>query len=256
MTERNTGKISGLYARFKKIFHHQQLLDMDKQSLDIEKQFLDIETFAHPAIREMGQHLVRVLDQIIVNGKHYDMVIGDDTSGRLPSLIIGKVLNNLNLQAGIDPIPIRFIGRSIMNRNRAGIELENILNRSVKKPSRVLVVTEYMDSGGTVKNLSGCLVGNGILFDVASLVVSSGEKTYRLSDTFPDSTQLYAGIICGMVPLIHSSVGLTGLRKNAPFDERVDRLDGASVRKVRTARQDILALATRFTDHYGQRVVE
>ena|SRR3989344_6276370 len=238
MVETETGQLRTLSGRLKQIFRRPSPVDQ--------------ECLTHQEITDISPHLERLLEFIIASGKFYDMIIGDDTSGRIPTLVIGKVLNNLNAENGNEPMPVRFVGRNWKSQDSIGLELNNILRHCDKKLRRVLVVTEYMASGSTVKNLSDYLEQRRLDFDVASLAVQSSEKEYRSRCTFPEGTQLYVGSSGEGSPSIHDTVSLTGLVRGVPLQLRVTRFY-ADRSNVSAARKDVSVLATRLSEQLKHR---
>lgn len=55
----------------------------------------------HEVIAEIEENAAKVLDKIISRGIHYDLIIGDDTSGRIPTLILSRVINENYKRKGV-----------------------------------------------------------------------------------------------------------------------------------------------------------
>ncbi len=62
-------------------------------------------------VGSMETELSTILDQLgepLQEGK-YDLLIGDDTSGRLPTLVMREVINHIYQKNGLPKIPTNFI---------------------------------------------------------------------------------------------------------------------------------------------------
>ena len=131
---------------------------------NFEKVFDDLERIAFP--------LVERLKESIDNGD-YDMLIGDDASGRLPTLALRGVINERNrklcpdLKLSESEIKTRFVagGQNEENKEELKKALEK-LKPEIKK--KALVVTEYIQSGESMARISKLLENLGISFDVAA----------------------------------------------------------------------------------------
>ncbi|MCX6723202.1 MAG: hypothetical protein NT094_04040 [Candidatus Staskawiczbacteria bacterium] len=136
----------------------------------------------------------------------YDTIVGDDVAGRLPSLFIKKAIRKVKEKNGAEETQIKspeiffvFAGRAIWERSpeddgtsedvlisqkAEGERFKNIGKHfSGKKMGKTLVVTDFIDSGGSMVNLSTALENANVDFDVAA--VSLSEKFLgRVSDSF------------------------------------------------------------------------
>lgn len=121
----------------------------------------------------------------LVNRQAYSLVIGDDTSGRLPALIIGKTINAHYQSLGIDKLPIVFVaGGNMMTKE--GIE-DQMSARfraypQLDRTKRLLLVTDHVSSGVTVGRFEGAFIkwSEGVRFDVAALTTDNYRDYYAL----------------------------------------------------------------------------
>lgn len=80
----------------------------------------------------------------------YDLIIGDDTSGRLPALLYWRLANARRQERGLEPASIRFInGRYTADKPLPG----ELIPPEHTDGSRSLIVTEYVMTGGSVENI-------------------------------------------------------------------------------------------------------
>ncbi|MBI3632080.1 MAG: hypothetical protein HY225_01390 [Candidatus Vogelbacteria bacterium] len=150
--------------------------------------------------------IIEKMKQNIDTGK-YSLIIGDDASGRIPSLAIRGVINKAYEQSGREPIDTRFLALyplvGLTNYNKAWKSLrwtinplklfqrlgqeeseinlklakEKIKNEFIKNlPSnltrdgkRVLIVTELINTGSSLAPLLEALRESNIPFEIATL---------------------------------------------------------------------------------------
>ena len=100
----------------------------------------------------------------------YDMLIGDDTSGRIPTLIFRGVINSIRKENGDEPIPVFFVrsdyGRlPAYDRKRLTQQI-----RSVEKPTpKALIITDYMSSGLHVRRIGDIVHKSEASYDIAAM---------------------------------------------------------------------------------------
>jgi len=135
----------------------------------------------------------------------YDTIIGDDVAGRLPSLFMKKAIRKVKEKSRSEDSKIKspevffvFAGRAIWPRSaeddgmRKNVQLSQDAEKkrfkniekhfSGKKMGKTLVVTDFVDSGGSMVNLSNALENTNVDFDVAA--VSLSEKFFgRISNS-------------------------------------------------------------------------
>ena len=115
--------------------------------------------------------LARLVLELRDRVSQYDTILSDDASGRLPSLLLRKIMN----KARDTNIPIYFLAAGHGLSSRAE-HVEAFLKKKKGELGKVLLVTEYIASGVSMINLTDILRKVGIVFDVASVVVSENAK--------------------------------------------------------------------------------
>src|SRR3989338_8489205 len=126
----------------------------------------------HPPSSESAiWYLARLVLELRERVLQYDTILSDDASGRLPSLLLRKIIN----RARDANIPIYFLagGHGIPRRAE---QIEAFLKKKKGELGKVLLVTEYVFTGLSMTNLTDILKKVGIVFDVASVVVSGTTK--------------------------------------------------------------------------------
>jgi len=200
-------------------------------------------------IAELEKPLQRIIEGILRSGNTYDLIIGDDTSGRIPTLVLGKFLNYHYRASGRSPIPIRFVGGGRFSTDLRSGELEVIRTRMNYQPIRALLVTDYIDCGSTARDFGNYFKANDISYDVASIALRMNESVYRETKVLPNGVDFYFGE--SYDPTIHKKPYLTGLNRARTLGERVIRDGPAFGRKVREARQDVNVLVQRLISHFS-----
>lgn len=185
-----------------------------------------------------------VVEQILSNGNEYDLILGDDTSGRIPTLIVGKVLNVINKTKGKRSMPIRFA-----SGNHVHDELPEILKRLPDKPKRVLIVTDHMYSGFTMSQFGFILETRQLPYDIACSHSSSDANTYKKNGFIANDTVIFFGEFGSSSPMIYDQIHLTGLHRQNQKDLRVNR-DPQVRESMVKARAVVQATTQRLVTHF------
>lgn len=120
-----------------------------------EAEFKELESFVLPLIEKLKEN---------IDKNEYDVLIGDDASGRIPTLILRGIINERNSGS---KIKTKFVAGGQL---RSSAELKETVRRI--KPEiakKALVVTEYISSGKSMDQLSKILKELEIPFDIATL---------------------------------------------------------------------------------------
>ena len=131
--------------------------------------FLNRPSYSKITIEYLARLVLELRERIF----QYDTILSDDASGRLPSLLLRKIINRTRDTS----IPVYFLagGHGI---HRRAEQIEVFLKKKKGELGKVLLVTEYVYSGLSVTNLTDILKKVGIVFDVASVVVG-GKAEYE-----------------------------------------------------------------------------
>ncbi len=187
----------------------------------------------------------------------YDVILGEDTSGRLPALLIYRVAQ-VALGAGAPPLVF------LQSERGSGVPgpMRDRFERLAPALSgmaggRALIVTDNLGHGGSVRNTLTLLAEAGIQADVVALSLSYLPEHYTSFPDWPEGTRLFAGR--GSPDLLWNRPDLTGYSRDKEHQLRrvagetrvtagphavlgAER-DGA---KIAAARQDIAAIAQRL----------
>jgi hypothetical protein len=152
----------------------------------IEKKFINKEELSFNSLEKIKDEEIKALYQPIENviqkiknnieNREYGLVIGEDTSGRIPALVFYKILKsvykkegqlspNILYMSGIrwyDPKSDRDKEKEYINHLKQHAGIEN---------KKVLVVTEYIKYGYSILPIIQALKALNIQYDIATCVV-------------------------------------------------------------------------------------
>jgi hypothetical protein len=113
-----------------------------------------------------------------IRNNHWQIVVGEDVSGRVPALFIYELMKQYNAAHNVEPPKLFFLssGKKI-EADGQRVDHDNFeelfdyikQHRDVAKNKRVLYITDVVHSGDTLLKSTIALGGNGIVYDVASL---------------------------------------------------------------------------------------
>lgn len=128
---------------------------------------------AHSLLEAMARLVYEMRGKVL----DYDSIIGDDISGRLPTLIIGKLVNRKRRELGKNPVPVLFIaGGKSKNiwgeKQREGVT-GFLKDRKSDIGHKTLISTEYISSGKGVSWVLEALKDLGIDYDVSAVSINT-----------------------------------------------------------------------------------
>lgn len=121
--------------------------------------------FYNSEIAELEQPIKTVLKEMLelVERGKYDLIIGIDSSGRIPALIVKKFIDYVYSKKGIGLSNIRFLAGNVSREN---VE-KQVQTWNLQK--RVLIIEDTIATGDSIKFLCQALREYGIFFDVATV---------------------------------------------------------------------------------------
>ncbi len=146
-------------------------MSKEKPKREVEYSHGEIE-----ALREPFFKLVEKLKPDIDAGT-YDVIIGDDVSGRIPALALRSVFAermrklhpNLSPEADRDMLKTYFVaGGRITSNTDALSDFFRKINPEVKR--KALLVTEYIATGNSIARLGTLLENEHIPFDIVTII--------------------------------------------------------------------------------------
>src|SRR3990167_9777583 len=209
--------------------------------LDLSDEELPEQSGYQTEVASLEQPLTVLVDQLKLhfeNGE-YSLLIGDDTSGRLPTLAVHKVVDYVCDLRGLLKVATFFIqaGRYV-DEETIRHQVESLKSRYVThENNKALLITEYIKSGESIKRLTEILRDNGISFDIAAVAMSEPEAAYREKGVFDTETKVFLG--SPIIPTVEhdkleiwSKPTLTGLKPARKKGSKVSVLKlGSEIRK-------------------------
>ncbi len=107
-----------------------------------------------------------------------DVIISDEASGRVPSLIIKSTLDAFREQQGLPPLKIFFLVGGYSTFEQKDSVAEFVRTHAVEF-RRSLIVTEIIESGESIREFLKPFSQNGLKPIVASVSVARDPSTYR-----------------------------------------------------------------------------
>ncbi len=143
------------------------------------------ETYAQESIESLRDpiwDIVQTINKDISAGR-YSLIIGDDASGRIPALIMGGIIERVNKQKNYPAPSIFFVAGSGQytdydERLQKEEKIDQFVGSlmppyplTVDTKEKILVVTDVIATGNSLKPLTVSLRNRGVTFDVAAMHV-------------------------------------------------------------------------------------
>jgi hypothetical protein len=96
---------------------------------------------------------------------NYDLVVGDDTSGRLPAILYWRLINKRRNESGLPPAACRFMSGRYLGDSAPPLPIESTPG------SRALIITEWIQTSSSVKTIYDAVkkIRDGSRIDIGSL---------------------------------------------------------------------------------------
>jgi orotate phosphoribosyltransferase len=118
--------------------------------------------------------LARLLLEIRDKISDYDTILCDDTSGRLPALFLKKIMDKKREEQGKDPVRLKFVAAG-KHHGPLFDKIQEFIKEKKREENwqKVLVVTDHIATGESMRKLVDILEEENIDFDIAAV------STYR-----------------------------------------------------------------------------
>ncbi len=223
------------------------------------------------ALLELQKPIERILDELRpeIEQGNYSLILGDDASGRIPTLIMAKCIKKIYKEKGFELPLVRFVAggqhsgeaeaKPSIQKRIASIKKELTENGLVEgRAGKTLVVTEYIRSGEGMKAIVDGLRENNMSTDIASVGIAGFQPELV--------KKLGTRIVAGMdrIPFIYSRKELAGLFKDKgspiakPLIKRL-LLDDSKKdlqKKINTARVAVDEISENIYAHYNGKMVK
>lgn len=175
------------------------------------------------AMRQLRNPFTKAVEKIKeeIDQNVYDVLLSDDASGRLPTLALKDILtgNIEKTNPDLTPEEKRDVLKTFFVAGGRFTENNLILRKFLEKmksqvKKRVLLVTEYIATGKSIKRLMDFLDAEDIPYDVLGVIGMDSEKDYQL--IFKDYLKNHKIIIGDYgreEPRIYSTIAAKGVDK-------------------------------------------
>lgn len=231
-----------------------EILKSKAQDLKEKKANLDREQagIKHHEIAELQKPIESLIKQIgydLDSGK-YGLIIGEDASGRIPALIMKKVIDHIYKKNGHPIPPMRFIA-GFEDDFSEGIDPKhynesemNQLSRKIKviqqnleefKGKDALLITDYIYTGNSTRSIKKTLNDVGIGLEIATI---SGPHEYGTTFSGSENNS-------GSEPKIYRQYDIGGVIK-----DRYEPYASTYESDLQDARDDVKKIADRIIEKY------
>lgn len=211
-------------------------------------------------IKDVALYMFKLARELKERALGYDTILSDDASGRLVSLFLKRVFDGLRKKQNQPPVGIRFIASGRWLSAEKPHAIKDLLFENKEKLGKVLLVTEYIETGKSIAKIVKILNSFGIDFDLAALTVSNVTGRVRdlrrsglRGDFFFGNESYERG---GMQ--LHGKSSLSGVTKNtesgSPFPERFK--DKTTVEEKRLRVQEVVNRSRKDIDNLAKKTIE
>ena len=220
-------------------------ISVENISARIESFFLKIRT-----VSAMARLILELKDKFT----EYDLVIGDDVSGRLLTLCLKEIINHSRKKIKLDKVKVKFIAGGRGKNNREDF-IYSFLKKISKDTRRVLFVTEYIFEGNNIIWITELFKKANIDYDLAVVslnwdnFVSNYLKDDKATQNKKDrllSNIYYGSFACEGMDFYNSEGTLSGVNKDF-FSLSAHSIRSKAIYPDKLkARQDMKFLAEEF----------
>lgn len=182
------------------------------------------------ALNQLEKPIKNILQELRgeIDDGEYETIIGDDASGRIPALILNKVIKQIYSEKDYSAPSSLFISGSHphnleVHQKEQKIKTDKIIQhlknvwRDQLPSKKILLVTEVIASGYTLKPICDALKAMGVNFEIATIGFHPVSGTYKI-DEMKEKIESYLGtkITYGMfgTPELYDRKALSGVKKN------------------------------------------
>lgn len=244
----------------------------DQNPVDLSEPKIELEEIA-----ELEAPIKKIIEKIkdrIENGE-YGLVIGDDASGRIPARILGGFIKEIMGARGMDEPNLVFIPGKLKEDSvwqkilkighQSHQELEEYLDKNgATKEKKILIVTDTLQSGMSLKTLVDLLRQTDYKFEIATIGIEQPMIGKKFNQNLP-GIDFVSGEYRSQdysespgVPSLYNerSKKLSGVYKNPgdqvskPFKSLFKQDQGEIQKSINQSRQDAKTMISHLIDWY------
>ncbi len=196
---------------------------------------------------ELAGSMAALLDQLRepVRNDEYGFIVGDDTSGRVPALILAKAINAYRTEHGLRKLPVVFIEGIKLPHSSEQVKAfaaRTRLLKDVPQGKRALIVTERVGGGQNVRSIMERVNDLGFSSDVATLGGASSGQLAQLVEQgyWRQGTRGFSAD--GRTGIVLDRSDLSGLKPRRKFDPHPVIQGRANRHALEAIRKDIQAV--------------
>ncbi|QQR64522.1 hypothetical protein IPH92_03060 [Candidatus Kaiserbacteria bacterium] len=210
-------------------------IESDSNQVEQAARFLGDETVVEirRIVSELHESIGKMLEPVLekIENGEFQLLIGDDTSGRIPALIVRKIINVAYENTGRPKIPTHFIAGTSIHSNKEGLSLKELELGVAKKEAEIsayiaelktesslnisdaLIVTEFIESGEGLIPVIKALQGNNITPVILTTNINS-YKVARAMETELNVPLVSYGKKSPVPPSLFDKKDLSGVAKH------------------------------------------
>lgn len=176
-----------------------------------------------------------------IENDEYGLIIGDDASGRIPTLILGNFIRKISEQRGLNKPNIIFIPGKLMGpflgfgSDGMREKLENhISGFGATEEKRVLIVTDTILSGGSLEILVKLLKKSGYICDIATIGIEEEPIDIEAPPKDLEYIETHEDILGGAEIISGEYNGEDDMHPNTPKIYKKKNLSGVTKKAGRT----------------------
>lgn len=232
-----------------------------------------VEDIRNKDVGELRKPIEKLLFEIrsSIDRGEYAMIIGDDASGRIPTLIFDRILKSIYRKKGMKEPQTRFFagsgsgtkGESIREQKTEALE-KHIQNEMAKGRwqvgrGKILIVTDTIVTGNSLLPLADALHHLGIRYDIATIGFPSCDDPEQQEEERKElEAKLHATIFAGheWTPSLYEHKEISGVQKNPaelfakPRDNKVGYAGVAQREQMEIARRKAFSMANELVRRY------
>ena len=235
----------------------QHIVPEHEEKQDTEYRFGDF--------KDSEKFFEKLLEEMLpsINNHEYSAIVGDDTSGRIATMILRKVIAESYRRDGIKTPETIFYAGGYTKDPRGGRDYlseqvyENIsedFKKRENKEGKVLIVTEYMLNGRSMDMLIGALKDAGADCEVATLALPFDKNRFMQTHTYLENlinTKVYSGGVLSpesIIPFYKETI-MAGVEKK--FHSK-----NIHASPVRHSQAEVTKPAREDADHLAQKLIK
>lgn len=204
---------------------------------------ISVEAKRGGVVCDMVEDLARLVLELKDKLADYSVIISDDASGRLPSLFFRRLINKERKKNNEPGVKTYFIAGGRHDSQMKYDNIKKFLKQKIGSKDKVMVVTEYIETGRSINKLLQIIESLGIDFDLVAV------SAYADNDFYSEYPLIKEHMICGGDnhggAYFHGYVGNSVIKNSSGLPYPVK--DYAPQGAVNKARRNVAFLADKLS---------